>query len=330
MHPGACVRIGTAPAPPLPPLDTLISIAPTSRPGSAAGASRPPPTTGPPLHCLASPHTAALPGVSASGEPHPGSHASSQVGSPISTPFQYRPAHLTAPPAQGLPPPHAAPHPTQPRPLGRVPVKMPLVQLPALLSPHARPLLDRALAKRQKSAAEVEMDLFLEQARRERRARMALASLGVEPTPAAISASVEKEQLQEAACVAYLLARLHEERRIEQQVAHTGPTDSGGVGAGGASGVNGGGCSSSPRLKAVTLPLIKWTLRCEIPGHVNDPLVCIADVRAPDGTPWEVNTAGAPGPHGQNLRGEEVTPHGRHRAFVDRHGRAAREDLSVL
>jgi hypothetical protein len=150
------------------------------------------------------------------------------------------------------------------------------------------------LAKRQKSAAEVEMDLFLEQARRERRARMALASLGVDPTPAAILASVEKEQLQEAACVAYLLARLHEERRTDRLTTHVATADGGGVGLDGrAIGDAHGSAGSSPRPKAVTLPLIKWTLRCEIPGHSNDPLVCIADVRAPDGTPWEVNTAGA-------------------------------------
>jgi hypothetical protein len=149
---------------------------------------------------------------------------------------------------------------------------------------------------------------------------MALASIGVEPTPDAIAASVQKEQIQEAACVAYLLARLTEERRSERLAA---PSCAGGVngrlpggmnscsvnGAGvnspgvnnagvnsagvNTGAVNGGSCPS-PRLKAVTLPLIKWTLRCEIPGHANEPLVSIADVRAPDGTPWEVNTAGGP------------------------------------
>eukprot|EP00967_Tisochrysis_lutea_P140335 scaffold256298_cov28-Tisochrysis_lutea.AAC.1 len=286
VHPGASVRMATASPPPLPNIETARSI--ESPHFFAARGSTP----------AASHGVTASPSGGSVSSSRANSHPGSSLGSPriegVLEHPQHQPPHL----AQPLPLPQAL----QPRPQAtRAPAaapasKLPLVQLPALpaVSGHARPALDRALAKRQKSAAEVEMDLFLEQARRERRARMALASLGVEPTPSAIAASVEREKLQEAACVAYLLASLHEERVRVGSSSPVGPTTRGGSAQSHPAATAGSELtpSPSPRLKAITLPLIKWTLRSEIPGHRHDPFVAIADVRAPDGTPWEVNTAG--------------------------------------
>lgn len=93
--------------------------------------------------------------------------------------------------------------------------------------------------------------------------------------------------------MAYLLASLHEERVRVGSSSPVGPTTRGGSAQSHPAATAGSELtpSPSPRLKAITLPLIKWTLRSEIPGHRHDPFVAIADVRAPDGTPWEVNTA---------------------------------------